>query len=62
MDNCCISKKNVLPLQLIHISNLQRDCIFLCKKAIKYDFWTQVEMHDADFALYEEGATLVVIK
>ena len=35
----CICQKNILPLQRIHISNLQRDNVLLCKKAIKYDFW-----------------------
>ena len=27
---CCICQKNILPLQRIHISNLQRDSAFLC--------------------------------
>jgi hypothetical protein len=32
------------------------------RQIIKREFGTQVEMHDADFAKYEEGATLVVVK
>lgn len=32
------------------------------RQILKRDFGTQIEVHDADFARYEEGATLVVIK
>lgn len=32
------------------------------RQILKRDFGEKVEMHDADFALYEEGATLVVVK
>ena len=32
------------------------------RQILKRDFGGKVEVHDADFALYEEGATLVVIK
>ena len=32
------------------------------RQIIKRDFGTQVEMRDADFARYEEGATLFVVK
>jgi hypothetical protein len=32
------------------------------RQIIKRDFGKQVEMYDADFARYEEGATLVVVK
>ena len=32
------------------------------RQILKRDFGAQVEVHDADFALYEEGATLVVVK
>ena len=32
------------------------------RQIIKRDFSTQVEMHDADFSRYEEGATLVIVK
>ena len=32
------------------------------RQIIKRDFGTKVEMHDADFSRYEEGATLVVVK
>ena len=32
------------------------------RQILKRDYGEKVEMHDADFALYEEGATLVVVK
>ena len=32
------------------------------RQILKRDFGTQIEMHDADFSRYEEGATLVIIK
>ena len=32
------------------------------RQIIKRDFSMQVEMHDADFSRYEEGATLVIVK
>ena len=32
------------------------------RQILKRDFGTQVEVHDADFSRYEEGATLVIIK
>ena len=32
------------------------------RQILKRDFGTQVEVHDADFARYEEGATLIVVK
>ena len=32
------------------------------RQILKRDFVYKVEVHDADFALYEEGATLVVVK
>ena len=32
------------------------------RQILKRDFGAQIEVHDADFALYEEGATLVVVK
>jgi dsDNA-specific endonuclease/ATPase MutS2 len=32
------------------------------RQILKRDFVDKVEVHDADFALYEEGATLVVVK
>ena len=32
------------------------------RQILKRDFSTQVEMHDADFSRYEEGATLVIVQ
>lgn len=32
------------------------------RQILKCDFGTQVEMHDADFSRYEEGATLVIVR
>ena len=32
------------------------------RQILRRDFGTQIEVHDADFARYEEGATLVVMK
>ena len=32
------------------------------RQILKRDFEGKVEVHDADFSLYEEGATLVVMK
>lgn len=32
------------------------------RQILKRDFATQVEIHDASFARYEEGATLVIVK
>ena len=32
------------------------------RQILKRDFGKQVEIHDADFARYEEGATLVIVK
>ena len=32
------------------------------RQILKRDFSFQVEMHDADFSRYEEGATLVIVK
>jgi hypothetical protein len=32
------------------------------RQILKRDFATQVEVHDADFSRYEEGATLVIVK
>lgn len=32
------------------------------RQILKRDFGNKVEVHDADFALYEEGATLVIVK
>lgn len=32
------------------------------RQILKRDFGTKVEIHDADFARYEEGATLVIVK
>lgn len=32
------------------------------RQILKREFGTQIEVHDADFARYEEGATLVVVK
>ena len=32
------------------------------RQILKRDFSTQLEVHDADFSRYEEGATLVVVK
>ena len=32
------------------------------RQILKRDFGTQVEVHDADFSRYEEGATLVVVR
>lgn len=32
------------------------------RQILKRDFGTQVEVHDADFSQYEEGATLIVVK
>ena len=32
------------------------------RQILKRDFGTQVEMHDADFSRYEEGATLVIVR
>ena len=32
------------------------------RQILKRDFGTKIEVHDADFARYEEGATLVLVK
>ena len=32
------------------------------RQILKRDFGGKVEIHDADFSRYEEGATLVVVK
>ena len=32
------------------------------RQILKRDFGTQIEVHDADFSRYEEGATLVLVK
>jgi dsDNA-specific endonuclease/ATPase MutS2 len=32
------------------------------RQILKRDFGSQVEVHDADFSRFEEGATLVIVK